>query len=502
MRVLRIFPALLLLPFIIHRLGAESYGIYVLAWSVLPLLALVQQGIGEAVIKYTAAFFGQGKVEDVNKVLSTSSLLSTIAGIVGGLGIMVVANCASGYFEKIGQGNSEEIIFALNVVGIMVLLSFPLMPYGGILESLQRYDLSALVTTAFTYARVGAIVCWFLFVGPSIKAFVIISAVLQVLSGLCLTIIAYRLVPGLRNRLSLCNWNTVKMMFAFSTMILLCSLCSVINMSGVKWMMGTLVSLEFVGMMAVMLVPARLMGEIVQAMSLSVMPATSKYCAQNNHKMLGELFVRGTRYMTLVVIVGMMAVLLVTKPFFKLWMGAEYQYLSIYVIILCAGTGIFMSAMCAHRMLVGTGMLKESLVCSAVGPVFVTMGTIFLILLRSGSAYWAVTLGLTCGYVVTAVMRVAFCAKGMGVSIKKLLWHGYVEPMVTAAPIMIIALAAVHYWRADSLALRAAASAVTILAFAYVFGLIFLTEQEKQLAKRIFQSAYLLVRGMFLLRDK
>ena len=496
MRVLRLFPELLLLPFIIHRLGAESYGIYVLAWSVLPLLVLVQQGIGSAIIKYTAAFFGQGKLEDVNKVLSTSSLLSIIVGIASGLCIIVVANCAPWYFEKIGQGNTEAIIFVLNTVGIMVLLSFPLMPYAGILQSLQRYDLIALVTTAFAYARVGAVVCWFLFVGPSIKAFVIVSAVLQVLSGLCLTIIAYRLVPGLRNRLRLCNWNTVKMMFEFSTVILLCSLCSVINTSGVKWMMGTLVSLEFVGMMAVMLVLASLLGEIVQAMSLSVMPAASKYFARNDHKLLEELFVRGTRYMTLLVIVSMMAILLITKPFFKVWMGAEYQYLSIYVIILCAGTGIFMSAMCAHRILVGTGMLKASLICSVVGPVFVTMGTIFLILLRSGSAYWAVTLGLTCGYVVTAVMRVAFCAKGMGVSIKKLLWRGYVEPMVTAAPIMIIALAAVHYWRANSLALRAAASAVTILAFAYVFGLIFLTEQERRQAKTIFQLVSLRVRGM------
>jgi len=496
MRVFRLVPELVLLPFLMHRLGTESYGIYVLAWSILPVLALVQDGIGSAVVKYSAEFFGQSKIEHVNKVLSTSCLLLTIIGLISGLLPILVADFVPSFLGTTGQQDSGAITFAFYVLGIMVMLSFPLMPYAGILHSLQRYDLFALVRTVFGYLRAGAIVCCFSLVGPSIEVLVIVSAATEVLSGLCLAIIAYCLVPGLRNRLSLCNRNTAKMMLGFSTMILLCSLCSVINNSGVKWMMGLLVSPAFVAIMAVMLVPPRLMGEVVQGMSLSIMPATSKYSAQRNRKMLRELLVRGTRYMTLVVTVGMMAILLLSKPVLRVWMGAEYEYLSIYVIILCGGNAVWMSTSCTHHMLRGMGMLRSSLACAAVGPVIVTLGTILVVLRIGASAYWALISGLMFGQIVATVMRIAFCTSRTGVRVKELLWHAYGEPMAIAVPVTVIALAAVHHLHAGGLVARITASTVAILVFTGFFGLVFLTQQEKQLARGIFQSVYLRMRGM------
>ena len=495
MRVLRLFPELLLLPFIIHRLGEGLYGIYILAWSIVPVFDLLQMGMGSGVVKYSAEFFEQGEIEKVNRTLSTSCLLSSMLGFFSGVIVIIAANMIPGWIENIGGETSDALRFACNIIAIMMIATFPLMPYSGILHSLQRYDIFFVVKVIFVYLRVGLIVCWYLLVEPSFEVLIIISAASYFLSTLCLMFVAYRLVPGLRNRLGLCDISTVRLILGFGTVIFLCAVCAVINESGVRWMMGGLISPAFVGVMAIMLKPPELMKQVVQAMSLSVMPATSKYSARNDTKMLRELFVRGTRYMMLVVTIGMIAVILMTRGVLKVWIGQEYQYLTIYVIILCGAMAVQMSTSGVAHMLQGMGMLKACFTCAVVGPVLLAISSILAIFWITGQGYWAVTIGLSFGQIVSAIMRIGFCAAKTKVKPVYFLWHAYGQTLVLAAPLAVSAFAGTRYFAADSLGIRTGIFAVCILVFAVLFAVLFSTEGEIQLTKRIVNSACLRIFG-------
>ena len=80
--------------------------------------------------------------------------------------------------------------------------------------------------------------------------------------------------------------------------------------------------------------------------------------------------------------------------------------------------------------------------------------------------------------------------------ISRLLWYAYGEPLVIAVPTLIVVLVVVNYWDSNSLVVRMAASIMAVIVFTTFFGLVFSTEQEKQLVKTILRSVCVGVHGM------
>ena len=54
----------------------------------------------------------------------------------------------------------------------------PRTPYAAIIQSLQRYYVGAIAETVSKYLALLAVVVWFNTVGPSVKALIVISAVM------------------------------------------------------------------------------------------------------------------------------------------------------------------------------------------------------------------------------------------------------------------------------------------------------------------------------------
>lgn len=155
----------------------------------------LQSSLQQGVVKYSAALLAQGRKGDVNKVISSSCVYSTILAVVACAGALVVAAFYSDPSGKIG--------FGLIVGGIMALFVFPLTPYIAVIQSRQRYYVRAIAETVSKYISLGVIFVWFKWVSPSCEALFIIMAITLFLSRLAQVPVAYRLVPGLQNHPSL-----------------------------------------------------------------------------------------------------------------------------------------------------------------------------------------------------------------------------------------------------------------------------------------------------------
>lgn len=127
------------------------------------------------------------------------------------------------------------------------------------------------------------------------------------LSRLVQVPIAYRLVPGLHNNPCLFRWDVFRRLTAFGVGIVLASLCVVANNSGVRWLMGSLISPEFVAPLTIMLMPSLLLTQIIRAMTATIMPAASAYEASDNQDGLWDLLVRGQRYKFILVLAAILS---------------------------------------------------------------------------------------------------------------------------------------------------------------------------------------------------
>ena len=473
--MLRIVPELILVPFLIRTIGESGYGVYTLAWSLMMSVEMLDMGLQSGVIKHIAAMAAQKQLLEVNKVISTAFVNSLILGMIGGT--VIIATTA------FLDGQVAGLAYSVVTVGIMVLFVAPLSPYIGVVLSQQRHYVNALAETISKYVILVSVVLWYKLVGPSVEALMVISASAIVSAKLAQIPIAYRLVPGLQNRLGLFNWRAFKLLTSFAVMIVLCTLCSVAHNTGVRWLMASLVSMGFVAHLAIILIPGRLLSQIVQAMTLPVMPAASKYQAVEDCQMLQELFIRGIRYCFLVVMATMIVAILLMRRLLEVWVGTEYAFLAVYAIVIFGGVAFQMSSSCAHHMLRGMGKLRVSFITSMVGHAIVPIGMILAIWLIWRKPYVAAVAGVAGGNVVFGLMQTIFCANALNVRYTELAWRAYGGALVTAIPASALALACATYTGLESLMGRMSLAILSVLLFYAGFGAFFSTPRERMQVK-------------------
>jgi O-antigen/teichoic acid export membrane protein len=446
-----------MVPFLIHRIGDAGYGVYVLVWSLMLSIDRLEKSLQSGVVKYSAAFLAEKRIGEVNKVISSCFIYSILLAVLACAAILA----ATTFFGD----QSGDIIFSLVVVGVMVLLMIPLTPYIAIIQSRQRYYLGAIAETLSKYAILLAVVLWFRIVGPSVEALIVISAGMLFLSRLAQVPFAYSLIPGLRNSPSSFDWRTFRLIVSFGGVIVLAALCGIANTTGLRWLMGFLVSTSFVAPLAIILMPGILLSQIVSAMTITVMPATSAYEASGNDLMLQELLIRGIRYSVILVLAGVIAAALLMRNVLAVWVGPQYEFLGVYALAIFCSVSFMVSTSTAHHMLKGMGQLRTTLFNSLVGFVIVPIALILIVFLIWRNPYIAVTVGLVMGNIVYGIMQVGFGMKAVHADFRQVFMRAYGQPLFVAAIVFALALGLVSYGGIDGVFGRTFVSILAVLLF-------------------------------------
>mgnify|MGYP000617638848 CR=1 FL=1 len=270
--VLRVIPPLILVPFLIHHLGDSGYGQYALIWSLLLGIEHLESSLQSGGVKYGAAYLAQGRIGDLNKVLSSTSLYSLGLGALSSLAIVATA--------FLGFANSPAMMISLIIVGIMMLILVPTTPYVGIIQTKQRHYISSIAAILAQYSGLLIVVVWFRFVGPSVEALIAILAGTLLVSRLAQVPVAHRLIPGLQNRPKFFDREIFRYVLAFGAMTVLSAACMIVHSTGMRWLAGLLVSTTFVAHLAIFLMPGSIVSQIVQAMTGTIMPAFTRHTSR------------------------------------------------------------------------------------------------------------------------------------------------------------------------------------------------------------------------------
>src|SRR5713101_6537628 len=138
-------------PYILHRLGDEAFGIWVLIFSVTGYYGLFDLGIRSSIIRYVAKYAATGDHDQLNRLVNTA--MFSYGGI--GLFAMLITLTAYSWVDSIFRIPADFLTTArllFLMVGSSVALGFPLGVFGGILEGLQRFYLlnfTSIISTLF-----------------------------------------------------------------------------------------------------------------------------------------------------------------------------------------------------------------------------------------------------------------------------------------------------------------------------------------------------------------
>lgn len=128
-------------PYLVHRLGKEPYGFYLLLYTVGTYLLLLTFGAGLGAVKFTAEFAGGGDARGTRDALRHAALLSAAGVLPGALLVLLGADFLA---ERVFSAPPElhaAGAFTLRCAAAAAVAIGLLHAAQGSLQGLQRFDL-------------------------------------------------------------------------------------------------------------------------------------------------------------------------------------------------------------------------------------------------------------------------------------------------------------------------------------------------------------------------
>jgi O-antigen/teichoic acid export membrane protein len=146
---------LFLSPYVIHKLGAEGYGIWTLIFSFVGYYGFIDFGFRSSLIYFTGYFRAKGEPERVNEVINTVLFYYVSGSLVPLVVGLAIARPAVRWFHISPQFQSD---FSLLTVLMVFAWLFGMNVFGACLEGFQRFDLSSRIYVVTLVLRVAGTV--------------------------------------------------------------------------------------------------------------------------------------------------------------------------------------------------------------------------------------------------------------------------------------------------------------------------------------------------------
>ena len=135
---------LVTLPFNLHHLGAEAYGLWMLTAGVTIHFSILDLGYGGAMVKFIAQYRAWKDSSALNEIASTLFFLFAAFGLMAYLVAAVLAFNLEHVFS-ITAAQAQIGKWILLIIGVNVAMNFPFSVYGGVTSGFQRYDINNMV---------------------------------------------------------------------------------------------------------------------------------------------------------------------------------------------------------------------------------------------------------------------------------------------------------------------------------------------------------------------
>jgi O-antigen/teichoic acid export membrane protein len=453
--------AFFITPFILHRLGDEAYGLWVLIVALSDYYLFLQIGVRSAIVRFVSRNLALHKPEEVNRVIATSFYFFMCAFIVV-LGLAFGLYRHVGHFFSVKEVNDHAFASLFLLVGIAQALDFPISVFEGSLEAAGRFDQLYGLRIIGMLLRVGIIV-WVLEAGGGLFG----VGAATVLSTLTLRFVAvplaFREVEGFSLHPRGINKQTFREMLVYGV-----TSFSVGMSERLKNSFYPLIIVKFLSASALTLfsLPVKLLTiplNGIGSMTEFVSPLSSQLEAQQDKAGLRRLLILCGE--TAFVLFAPLAVIMLVlgKQMLGLWVGREYMAAYPLLVLLTFGLGVNAAQYSVQAMLFGIGKHK-GLIWMRLIEGFGTAALGILLI-----KFWGLWGYAFATMLVAVVINLFFIPKYvcgvLGIPLGRYLSKGFLKPCLISLPMAAAMLAFAHIFPANSWKAVIAATMVGTIVF-------------------------------------
>lgn len=325
---------LLFTPFMLRMLGKSEFGLYSLVASVVAYLTVLDLGLGNAVVRYTAKYRAENKQEE------QYALFGMFLTLYCGVSLLVITAGAVLYHNVEHLFGSSLSVAEMERARVMVLLlifnlavTFPLSIFGSIIVAYENYVFQKLVNIA----RVLISPCLMipvLLLGHKAIGIVMIITLLNITSlaancWYCFTKLKIRL------HFKKLEWGILKEISTYSFYIFLGVVVDKIYWGTGQFVLGIVAGTAVVAVYAIAVQLQMYYISLSTAISGVFLPKVTAMVTRNtSHKEVSDLFIKTGRIQFIVMAFVLSIFLLFGKTFIVLWAGTDYGEAYLIAVLL------------------------------------------------------------------------------------------------------------------------------------------------------------------------
>lgn len=374
--VSNILIAFFLMPFMVHNLGPKAYGYWSLLGSIIGYLAFLDLGLSSAVSRFASKSLGEKKYEEINFIANTSFWIFMLLGTISLVLAIIIG--VGGYYYIKDKIDAFQFMLSMIILGLVPFMDFPMRSINGIMQSILRDDICAI--SRFVNLAIRTILIFIL-----LKKYcdIVTLSIIMVIASF----VAYSLQFWLFKKqftyikINLKYFQKTKFIsfFKYALSSLVAQLSTLF-----RFRISTVIISAFLNVASVTFytIPTQLIEYFMQLVSgtlSSLTPLFSRYEGENDFDSIKNKLILTTKISSILSFSIFSIMILVGKQFIYLWMGDDFTFTYIYVVILGFAVTLSLSQNPSVSLMYGISKHKYFAVQSLIeGVANVIMSIVFI----------------------------------------------------------------------------------------------------------------------------
>lgn len=316
--------AILYTPIMLRLMGQSEYGLYSLVASVICYLTILDLGLGNAMIRYTAKYRAINDKKSEEKLNGMFLILYAIVGVVVLIIGLVLCNNVSSIFSRslnVDELKKAKILLLILVCNLAV--SFPLGIFSSIIAAYEKFIFPNVISIIRTILM-PFIMIPLLLAGYRSIAMVIIISVLNVM-GLLINVGYCFKKLKIKIAFKKIEFTLLKEIAAYSFFIFLNVIVDKLYMNTDQFVLGIVSGTVAVSVYAIAMQLYNYYVMFSTSINGVFLPKLTKIATTDkSSKQMSEIFVRIGRLQFLVLVFILSGFILFGKQFLQLWAGEGY----------------------------------------------------------------------------------------------------------------------------------------------------------------------------------
>jgi O-antigen/teichoic acid export membrane protein len=346
--------ALPTIPYVIHGMGPERFGILSIAWVLLGYVGFLDLGLSRATTKFVAEYLGRGEAEKLPSLVWTSVWAQVLFGIAGTLLTSMLIPVLVDRVLKVPPLLRVETKMTFFILAASLPIVLASNAFRGVLEAGQHFDAVNYVKAPSNASifLLPAIALPFGFGLPGIVFMLVLARLATVVAYL---LYCFKFFPSLRHDFSI-DSKMLRPLLVFGGWVTVTNTVSPLMTNMDRFFIGSMISMTAVGYYTAPYEAITRAWMFPVSLAATIFPAFSSLDAEGSRNRLGELYARSLKSLLLILGPILLLVVAFSSDILRLWLGPEFAAQSAVVLqVIAIGVLLSSLALIAFSLLQGLG---------------------------------------------------------------------------------------------------------------------------------------------------